>query len=285
MTDTPPSAYIDVSDMRLGDRMACAWWAQQRRMNEGLRFALLDRNFKLAERFSLALFFPATFTEMSEAEIKAANLPEWHQSNLWLTVTNAFAKTQLAGHFEYLPPEVLQRAEEIRRQKTPGKPRVLIHQLNDAPYNRVRNWKQCDADALPPALTALGFDVLLLNPKAKQFIGGYTEMLAQMLVCDAFIGGDTGPSHVFALLCADKPQVAIYPDMTRNEKMYEWQRVELGVELPWSSMPLRPDLAKLTLRHTRHWVFERGLPRWHRVGRFKVEDAVNTLLSVMPAPR
>ena len=278
-----PNAYIDVSDMRLGDRMACAWWAQQRRLNEGLHFALLDRNLKLAERFSLAEYFPLTFTELDAAQIAALKLPEWNQGNLWLTVSNAFAKTPVAGHFEHLPAAVQERAAELGAGKT--RPRVLVHQLNDAPYNPARNWKQTDADALTPALSALGFEVVLLNPKAKTFLGGYAEMLAQMLASDAFIGGDTGPSHVFALLCPDKPQLAIYPDMARDQKLFDPLRQQLGLERPWNSMPLRPDAAKLTLREGRRWDFERAWPRYRRVGRFDTQQAVTAFLSVMPAPR
>ncbi len=276
------SAYIDVSDMRLGDRMACAWWAQQRRINEGAPFAVLDRNFKLAERFSLAEYFPLTFSELDAAQIAQQRLPEWNQGNLWLTVSNAFAKAPAPGHFEHLPPAVQRRAAELSAGKS--SPRVLIHQLNDAPYNPARNWKQSDADALTPALSALGFEVVLLNPKAKTFLGGYAEMLAQMLASDAFIGGDTGPSHVFALLCADKPQLAIYPDMARDQKLFEALRLELGLERPWNSMPLRPDIAKLTLREGRRWDFERAWPRWRRVGRFHAQEAVTAFLGVMPAP-
>ena len=279
-----PDAYIDVSDMRLGDRMACAWWAQQRRIHEGLRFALLDRNFKLAERFNLAEYFPTTFTsEVDEAEIKVLGLPEWDQGNLWLTVSNAYAKTPVAGLFEHVPQAVQERAAELRAGKK-SRPRVLIHQLNDAQYNRARNWKASDADALPPALEALGFEVLLLNPAKQKFLGGYAEMLAQMLACDAFIGGDTGPSHVFALLCADKPQLAIYPSMARDQKLFEPERVQLGLEQLWSSMPLRPDVALLTLRDGRRWALRRGLPRWERVGRFRAQDAVKAFLGVMSAP-
>ncbi|HEY4080981.1 MAG TPA: hypothetical protein VGM81_09810 [Burkholderiaceae bacterium] len=276
------SAYIDVSDMRLGDRMACAWWAQQRRLNEGLHFALLDRNLKLSERFSLAEYFPLTFNELDATQIAELKLPQWDQGNLWLTVSNAFAKTPVAGHFEHLPPAVQQRAAELGAGKT--RPRVLIHQLNDAPYNPARNWLQADADALTPALSALGFEVVLLNPKAKKFLGGYAEMLAQMLASDAFIGGDTGPSHVFALLCADKPQLAIYPDMARDQQLFEPERVELGLERLWSSMPLRPDTATLTLREGHRWDFERTWPRWRRVGRFRVQEALTAFLSVMPSP-
>ncbi|WP_323824500.1 hypothetical protein, partial [Pseudomonas aeruginosa] len=92
------------------------------------------------------------------------------------------------------PESVLQRAETLRAGR--NAPRVLIHQLNDAHYNRARNWHQDDADALTVELRALGLEPRLLNPVPGQFLGGYDEMLAQMLAADLFIGGDTGPSHL-----------------------------------------------------------------------------------------
>lgn len=97
---------IDVSDMRLGDRMASVWWAQRRRLDEGQRFVAIDENRMLREGFSLPRFFPQTFVDLPPEQ--AARLPRWDQGKLWLTVTNVFAQTPLAGHFEHLPESVLQ---------------------------------------------------------------------------------------------------------------------------------------------------------------------------------
>ncbi len=265
---------IDVSDMRLGDRMASIWWAQRRRLDEGLRFVAIDTNQMLREQFSLPRFFPQTFAELPPEQ--AAQLPRWDQGRLWLTVTNAFAQRPLAGHFEHLPPAILDRAAALAAGKT--RPRVVIHQLNDAHYNRARNWHQDDADALPPALEALGFEARLLNPQRGQFLGGYDEMLAQMLAADAFIGGDTGPSHVFSMLCPDKPQLGLYPDMGAERRLYAPLQRELGLALPWDTRPKRPQLALLTLERSHQWVRWRGIVRPFHIGRFDAREAATLLL-------
>lgn len=259
---------IDVSDMRLGDRMASAWWAQRRRLDEGQRFVAIDANHMLREQFSLPRFFPETFVDLPPEQ--AASLPRWDQGRLWLTVTNVFSRQPLPGRFEHLPPAVLARAAELAEGKT--RPRVLVHQLNDAHYNRARNWKQVDTDALLPALEALGLEARLLNPQRGQFLGGYDEMLAQMLAADAFIGGDTGPSHVFALLCADKPQLALYPDMGPEHREYAQLQRELGLPLPWDSHPMRPALTRLQLKRSHEWVRWRGIVRPFHVGRFDARE-------------
>ncbi|MBA4217428.1 MAG: hypothetical protein C0460_08890 [Methylibium sp.] len=268
---------IDVSDMRLGDRMASVWWAQRRRLDEGQRFVAIDENRMLREGFSLPRFFPQTFVDLPPEQ--AARLPRWDQGKLWLTVTNVFAQTPLAGHFEHLPESVLQRAETLRAGR--NAPRVLIHQLNDAHYNRARNWHQDDADALTVELRALGLEPRLLNPVPGQFLGGYDEMLAQMLAADLFIGGDTGPSHLFAMLCPDKPQLAIYPDMGREERLYAALQRELGLPLAWDSRPKRPDLLLLTMRRSHRWVRHRWYVRPFHVGRFDAREAAGLALQAL----
>ncbi len=272
-----PCATIDVSDMRLGDRMAATWWAQHRHLHEGVRFALIDDNRMLREPFPLARFFPRTFVELPAAEV--AHLPHWDTGNLWLTVTNVFAKHLRAGHFEHLPAEVLTRKEQLNVGKT--RPRVLMHQLNDATYNRARNWHQGDADKLVHALEARGLDVHVLNPSRGQFLGGYDEMLAQMLAADAFVGGDTGPSHVWSMLCASKPQLALYPSMARDRRQYAALQRELQLPVAWDSRPKRPDLIEMTLRPSLRWWLEGRRPRCTRAGRFDVARAADLVVRAL----
>ncbi|MBQ1763706.1 MAG: hypothetical protein IIZ92_12485, partial [Aquincola sp.] len=91
---------VDASRLRLGDRMALAWWAQRRRQDEGLRFAVIDRAAGGgAPVFDLPLHFPLSFEPDG-----GRPLPDWDTGNLWLTVTNAFARQPQAGQFEHVPP-------------------------------------------------------------------------------------------------------------------------------------------------------------------------------------
>lgn len=276
-TDRHQLLAIDVSNMRLGDRMASTWWAQRRRLDEGLRFAAVDENRMLKGQFSLPRFFPQTFVELPPERL--AQLPRWDQGNLWLIVTNTFARKPLAGHFEQLPATILDRAQVLSAEKS--RARVLIHQLNDAQYNRARNWQQDDADALSAAVEALGFEARLLNPKRGTFLGGYDEMLAQMLAADAFIGGDTGPSHVFAMLCPDKPQLALYPDMGHDQRCYTALQHDMALELPWNSLPKRPNLHALTMKKSHQWVLRRWYPWPFRVGRFDAAEVATLLAQAM----
>lgn len=271
---------VDASRLRLGDRMALAWWAQRRRLDEGLRFAVIDRAAGGgAPVFDLPLHFPLSF-EPDEGR----PLPDWDTGNLWLTVTNAFARQPQAGQFEHVPPAVLSQAQQLRAGRSSAGPRVLMHVLDDAPYNKARNWQRTQALALAARLQQAGCEVVLLNPSPGQFLGGLDRMLAEMLACDAFIGGDTGPSHVFAMLCADKPQLALYPDMARDQRKFAAEQQALGLPLPWNSLPKRPDLAVLTLRAGRQWVRQGWRWRYERVGRFDAAEAADRLLQRLAVP-
>lgn len=271
---------VDASRLRLGDRMALAWWAQRRRLDEGLRFAVIDRAAGGgAPVFDLPLHFPLSF-ESDEGRA----LPDWDTGNLWLTVTNVFARQPLAGQFEHVPPAVLDQAQQLRAGRSSAGLRVLMHVLDDAPYNKARNWQRTQALALAARLQQAGCEVVLLNPSPGQFLGGLDRMLAEMLACDAFIGGDTGPSHVFAMLCADKPQLAIYPDMARDQRKFAAEQQALGLALPWNSLPKRPDLAVLTLRAGRQWVRQGWRWRYERVGRFDAAEAADRLLQRLAVP-
>lgn len=281
MSQVRPSFLVDVSTMRLGDRMACAWWAQERRLKEGVRFAVVDRQERLAQEFSLPRYFPATF-EPAESD---SRLPVWDPGNLWLTVTQAFHDSRRPGHFEALPEEVLRRARELRQASL--RQRLLVHVLDDAPYNRARNWSRSSVAGLKQVLSGLPIDCVLLNPQPGIFLGSYDEMLAQMLAADLFIGGDTGPSHVFAMLCPEKPQLAIYPDMRRDQARYAAEQASRGLAHAWNSLPKRPGLDVLTLRPSRQWEWEGWRPHWRRAGLFapgQVRQWVEERLQAPPSP-
>lgn len=284
-TGTPSSigrvtAYIDVSEMRLGDRMACAWFAQHRHRLSGERFAAIDRHPTLSADFPLPRYFAKTFVDWTEQQIALAALPQWQQGNLWITVTNAFALAPHAGHFESLPESVTSLALELRAKSPPGRPRVLIHVPDDAPYNLARRWRRKDANQLAEALRRQGCEVVLLNPTAAQFIGGFERMLAEMLAADIFVGGDTGPTHVFALLCADKPQVALYPSMLRDQQNFAHEQASLGLPLPWNSLPKRPDIRVIEMDRRRSLIWRGWQPLIRRTGAF---DGLKVARQVMDA--
>lgn len=266
--DARVTAVVDCSTMRLGDRMACAWMAQLRHRQSGERFALIDRHPVLARDFPLQRYFGETFVDWSEARIAAAALPAWDMGNLWLTVTNAFAANPQAGHFETLPAAIAAQGRELAAATPAGRPRILIHVLDDAPYNLARRWRRKDADALCDELRRLGAEVIVLNPASAQFIGGFERMLAEMLAADLFIGGDTGPSHVFALLCADRPQVAVYPSMLRDQRNFAAEQARLGLTLPWNSLPKRPTLRVIEMKRRRILIWRGWQPLLRRAGFF-----------------
>ncbi len=256
--------YVDCTELRLGDRIALAWYAQHRRLESGLRVGVVDAHATLAAKFALPRYFPDTFAPVA-GDPAAQGLESWDHGNLWLTAANAFASSRRAGHFEQVPESVRACARTLRRTAAR---RILIHVLDDASYNFARNWKRRDATALGKRLQELGADVVLLNPAPNCFIGNFERMLAEMLACDLFIGGDSGPSHVFALLCPDRPQISIYPNMARDRETYAGLQQALGLPLPWNSLPLRPDLnvVELAARRTLAWKGVR--PRIRPVGRF-----------------
>jgi hypothetical protein len=254
--------------MRLGDRMACAWFAQHRHRLSGERFALIDRHPVLAEAFPLTRYFNDTFVDWPEQQTREAGLSKWEQGNVWLTVTNEFARDPHAGNFESLPASVTELARDLAAGKQSGHPRVLIHVLDDAPYNLARRWRRKDADCLGRELRRQGCEVVLLNPSAAQFIGGFERMLAEMLAADIFVGGDTGPSHVFAMLCADKPQVAVYPSMRRDQKRCAHAQIRLGYPHPWNSLPKRPDLRVVQMSRKLALLWNGWQPLIRRTGSF-----------------
>lgn len=281
--DAQVTAVVDCSTMRLGDRMACAWMAQQRHRATGERFALIDRHPVLARDFPLQRYFGETFVDWSEAQIAAAALPEWDMGNLWLTVTNAFAPHPQAGHFETLPPAIAAQARELAASTPAGRPRILIHVLDDAPYNLARRWRRKDADDLCDELRQLGAEVIVLNPASAQFIGSFERMLAEMLAADLFIGGDTGPSHVFALLCADRPQVAVYPSMLRDQRKFAAEQARLGLALPWNSLPKRPTLRVIEMKRRRTLIWRGWQPLLRRAGLFDGRDVARQAMAELVA--
>ena len=277
------TAVVDCSTMRLGDRMACAWMAQQRHRASGERFALIDRHPTLARDFPLQRYFGETFVDWSEARIAAAALPAWDMGNLWLTVTNAFATNPQAGQFETLPAAITAQARELAASTPAGKPRILVHVLDDAPYNMARRWRRKDADALCDELRRLGGHVVLLNPASAQFIGGFERMLAEMLAADLFVGGDTGPSHVFALLCADKPQVAVYPSMLKDQRKFAADQARLGLALPWNSLPKRPALRVITMKRRLALIWHERQLLLRRAGLFDGRDVARQVMAELAA--
>ena len=94
-------------------------------------------------------------------------------------------------------------------------------------------------------------------------------MLAEMMAADLFIGGDTGPSHVFAMLRGGAPQTAVYPDMSKDRAGYAGEQARLGLPLPWSSLPFQPFLDVVQLRKSKRIV--RNVRGWgiQSVGRFR----------------
>lgn len=259
--------YVDCSELRLGDRMALAWLAQHHRLRTGMRVAVVDRHERAGLSFSLPDFFPRTFADLTPAEIEARRLPLWDPGNLWLTAANAFAQCQETGHFEALPDLVSTLLAAIRTLSSP-RPRVLIHVLDDANYNFRRNWTRTDAHGLAVALGGAAIDVVILNPVPGTFVGGFERMLAEMLAADLFIGGDTGPSHVFAMLRGGASQIAIFPDMARDQVAYAAEQLRWNLPLPWSSLPFQTHLDVVRLKKRKRLVREAGGWRLQSVGRF-----------------
>lgn len=261
------TAYVDCSDLRLGDRMALAWLAQHRRSRSGGRVALIDHCTRLASPLPLPRYFPETFADLTAEAIAARDLPRWEHGNLWLTAANAFAETQEPGRFEALPDQVERLLAAIRLLAS-ARPRVLIHVLDDANYNFRRNWKRADVQALGAALIDAGCDVVLLNPSPSVFLGDFDRMLAEMLAADLFIGGDTGPSHVFALLRCGTPQIALYPDMARDRAAYAAEQRRLGLARPWCSLPFQTRLDVVQLSKSKRLVQAGSGWRLQSRGRF-----------------
>lgn len=255
--------HVDVSDLRMGDRMALAWLAQRERRATGVRTAVVDRGTAGGQRVDLPRYFPATFVGASAA----GGLPRWEVGNLWLTAANAYAACRQPGCFEALPAPVHAHLTAIRAAPRP-QPRVLVHVLDDAGYNFRRNWSRLDADRLVERLVATGCEVVMLNPAPGRFIGDFDRMLAEMMAADLFIGGDTGPSHVFAILRGGTPQIALYPDMAKDRASYAAEQVRLGLPLAWCSLPFQPKVDVVQLRKTKRIVRDGRGWRLQSVGRF-----------------
>lgn len=279
------SAYVDFSKLRLGDRMASAWYAQQRRLRTGERFGMVDEHLLIPEPFPMDVFFPETFVAISREEIAATALPEWDQTILWINATNEFARHPANGFFEHIPQDVMVAAQELVKQRKPNRPRVLMHVLDDATYNHRRNWQRSDAQATARALQGAGCEVVILNPAQGQFNGSYRDMMAQMLAADAFIGGDTGPSHLFAQLCPLKPQLAIYPNMARDQRTYRPVQQSLGLPLAWNSLPLKANLATIQLKQVRKLTLEGWRVRRRRYQHFFAADVLAVLMPLLKAHR
>ncbi len=273
--------FVDISDYRLGDRMAGAWYAQTHRLQTGEQLGVIDHNERLIEHFDLAKYFPQTFCAITQEDIEHLELSKWDQGNLWLTATNEFHKSPRDGFFEYLPEKTIEQANNIRAQVTYNRPRVLIHILDDAPYNKRRNWLRKDAYALTRQLERAGCEVILLNPSQGKFCGNYEYMLAQMLASDMFIGGDTGPSHVFAMLCPEKPQLAIYPNMSKDRIKFKFEQEKLALPISWTSLPLKKNISTIEMEYRRKLAFSNGKLQVLRYGIFNVNMVASVAISLL----
>ncbi|MDQ6685577.1 MAG: hypothetical protein M3Z16_10670, partial [Pseudomonadota bacterium] len=229
--------------------------------------AVIDRASIAALPISLPKYFPETFVDRTPAEIEAEGLPLWDTGNLWLSATNGFAVDRRPGRFESLPGVVTELLAAIGRLAS-TRPRVLVHVLDDATNLFRKNWKRIDAERLCARLTRAGCDVVVLNPARGIFLGDFDRMLAEMLAADLFIGGDTGPSHVFALLRGGAPQIAIVPDMARDRATYAPEQARLNLPLPWCSLPLQINLDVVQLVKRKRLVHEATGWRLQSVGRF-----------------
>jgi hypothetical protein len=263
--------------------MSGAWIAQQRRTRTGERFGVIDRHQRLSDPFHMPCYFPETFVAIDEEDIVNQKLQKWDLGNYWLRPSNEFYRTRVPGFFERVPADIQAKAAQLRASEQPNKARILIHVLHDAKYNDRRNWSRRDADALIAKLRYAGCQVVLLNPAKGSFSGNFDDMLAQLLAADAFIGGDTGPSHVFAMLCPDKPQLAIYPDMTNDRQTFEAERLSLHLPLQWNSLPFRLHLAVMELKPKRKLIWNGARIKRVRYGRFNPTDAAKIMLSLLYA--
>ena len=259
--------YVDCSDLRLGDRMALAWLGQHIRKRTGKRLAVLDRATLAALPIALPAYFPETFAALAPADIDARRLPHWDTGNLWLSATNAFEACRETGCFEAMPAVVVELLAAIRRLASP-RPRVLVHILDDATYLFKKNWRRAEAEALVVLLRAAGLDVIVLNPSPGSFLGDFDRMLAEMLAADLFIGGDTGPSHVFAMLRGGAPQIVIVPDMTKDRATYAPEQARMKLPWPWCSLPFQNDLGVVQLARRKRFVRDTTGLRLQSVGHF-----------------
>jgi len=221
---------LDLRGLDLGQRLACCWWAQQRHRRTGEQFGLVDTE---NARPDLASGFPATFTRLCAADLQGDAWSVWHPEPVWLQARNVFERHPQAGAFEAIPAEALAAARQLQAKAGPT-PRVLVDLADVAQRQSVMQ-----------ILREAGFSVVDVHTDFPDDEGS-SALMGEMLAARAWVGAGQGRDHLWALLRHGAAQIALVPPTTSQAQQTAWATVQsgLGLDHPWSAMPLNPQLQR-----------------------------------------
>lgn len=215
---------IDVTNLKIGDRVACAYLMSYYQEHHGIKWMVEDRRPDDPRCIPFQKMWPWLCGEEDVGEV--------HFGNLWIKAPTVFEETG----YEAKPPEVWTPLFKGLERK----PFVIgFHCLTDAAYNTARNHDQrLWGEMLTKMKLAVPADLIGIDVIQSPNGSFDKDIAPRIAACDLFIGGDTGTSHLFAAIHPKRPCISIYPDMSFDQQAFEWERVKMGCSQPWNSLPL-----------------------------------------------
>ena len=254
--------YFDLSNHRIGDKIAACGQLSFYKQKENLDLIILDPTFH--SYFPCRFFFSDLYDQqiienedtkqIKKLELELSNNYETFSfHNLWISTPS------LKLDYGYVPkmylPNYLKKYQNTLgltdgRKLIDFKVKVGLHCLTDAPYNVGRNHNPEQWQMLTDMLSGyimnnnLDDDVIILEIPNKKSNLPVQNCMAIVEMCDIYVGGDTGFTHAFAGFHNDNPLIAIYGTNKHDVDAFRWEKEKYGYSSDWCSDPLSFNMVK-----------------------------------------
>lgn len=247
----PEVVIYDFLDHKIGDTCAAVYllglWRQ---CNPDARLEVVDRGALEVRKYwpMLATGYWAEFVDV----MKPLRRLNFEFGNLWISAPSAWRDCGRAHS----------RFSWSARNEIEEGPRydVGIHCLTDAEYNVKRNHDLAQFALLCNRLEQ-DHKLKIYWVPAGEDRRPLSEVIDNLRRCRMWIGGDTGLSHLFAMLHPNRPLVAIYSDDSNDRAAFEHERTKIRAwwnreggpaSSPWCSDPLSRNLHKFVMPGETH---------------------------------
>lgn len=257
--------YFDLSNHRIGDKIAACGQLSFYKQKEDVDLIILDSTFN--SYFPAKYFFPELFNQFvienedgrQVEKIKkefSIHYETYNFHNLWIS-TPSLKKDIGYVPKMFLPPYLKSYQNSLKltdgRKVSDFKVKIGMHCLTDAPYNVGRNhnpeqWKIL-TDMVSGYIMNTESDAIILEIPQKDNNLPVQHCMAIVEMCDIYVGGDTGFSHTFAAFHNDNPLIAIYGNSQHDIDAFRWEKEKYNYTSDWCSDPLSFNLIKYEMEN------------------------------------
>jgi hypothetical protein len=247
--------FYNISKHRIGDRVAACYQLIK------YQYVMVIDN--INPEFDIKDFFPNNYLHITYSkepdllcqQLRNSGNEELTFHNLWITSPNVLKKEKLR-HFMEIPTRIRQFQKQITaKEKDKNRPiqdyKVIIgiHCLLNAPYNIGRNHNYQQFEDLKQKIltycTLNNIDFVILPIPTDNSLT-IEQIIGIIDLCDIWIGGDTGFTHIAAAL--NKEIIAIYGNDEHDVKAFQYEADSLGCE-KWCSDPLTTSYKKFVMEN------------------------------------